>query len=393
MRTAVIVAVARTPIGDFQGSLAKVSADVLGSVVMREVLARSGADASLVDEVIMGNVLPAGLGQNPARQAMLKAELPYSVGALTVNKVCGSGLKAVMLAAQAVQVGDADAVIAGGMENMNQAPYMVPSARSGARMGHTQMIDTMIQDGLWDKPNDVHMGVTAEWVTEKYDVSREAMDAFAAESYVKALAAQEQGLFDWEITPVSIPQRRRDPLVFGRDEIPRPTPLETLARLRPAFDRKNGRVTAGNASKISDGAAAVMVVAEEVARAQGLPILAKIGAQGAAGVAPRDVLVAPIWSIPKVLGKASMSEADLDLHEINEAFATSSVAINRTLDLDESKINVHGGSIALGHPIGASGARILVTLLGALRARDLTTGMATLCLGGGEAVSMIIERV
>ncbi|MBN2800845.1 MAG: acetyl-CoA C-acetyltransferase [Deltaproteobacteria bacterium] len=392
MRNAVIVSYARTPIGEFNGALATTPADVLGGIIMAELIRRAGVEASLVDEVIFGNVLPHGLGQNPARQAVLKGGLPVGTSALTVNKVCGSGLKAIMLAAQAIQVGDADVVLAGGMENMNLAPYFMPKARTGARMGHTQLLDAMVHDGLWDLPNDVHMGTTAEWVTEKFGVTREDMDAFSARSYEKALAAQAAGLFDAEICPVSIPQRKGAPKVFSVDETPRPTPIDVLSKLRPAFKR-DGTVTAGNASKISDGAAGVMVMAEEVALAHGLTPLFRIGAQVAAGVDPKDVLVAPIASIPKLLKKAGLTEADVHLHEINEAFATSSVAINRALNIDEAKVNVHGGSIALGHPIGASGARILTTLLSALTARDQSVGMATLCLGGGEAVSMLVERV
>lgn len=392
MRNAVIVAAARTPIGDFAGALAQTPADVLGGAVLAEVVRRAGIDASLIDEVIMGNVLPHGLGQNPARQAALKGGIPVAAGALTVNKVCGSGLKAVMLAAQAVQVGDADAVLAGGMENMNLAPYYMPKARGGARMGHTELLDAMIHDGLWDVVNDVHMGTTAEWVSANYGVSRQDMDEFAARSYEKAVAAVAAGLFKDELFTLQLPSKKGAPIAFSVDETVRPTSLETLAKLRPAF-KKDGAVTAGNASKISDGAAAVLVMAEEVALAHGLKPLARIGAQGAAGVDPKDVLVAPIWSIPKVLKKAGMNLADIDLHEINEAFATSSVAINRTLAIDEARVNVLGGSIALGHPIGASGARILVTLLNALKIRDQSVGMATLCLGGGEAVSMVIERI
>lgn len=392
MRNAVIVAAARTPIGDFAGALAQTPADVLGGAVLAEVVRRAGIDASLIDEVIMGNVLPHGLGQNPARQAALKGGIPVAAGALTVNKVCGSGLKAVMLAAQAVQVGDADAVLAGGMENMNLAPYYMPKARGGARMGHTELLDAMIHDGLWDVVNDVHMGTTAEWVSANYGVSRQDMDEFAARSYEKAVAAVAAGLFKDELFTLQLPSKKGAPIAFSVDETVRPTSLETLAKLRPAF-KKDGAVTAGNASKISDGAAAVLVMAEEVALAHGLKPLARIGAQGAAGVDPKDVLVAPLWSIPKVLKKAGMNLADIDLHEINEAFATSSVAINRTLAIDEARVNVLGGSIALGHPIGASGARILVTLLNALKIRDQSVGMATLCLGGGEAVSMVIERI
>ena len=392
MRNVVIVSAARTPIGDFAGTLATTPADVLGAVVLEAVVERAGVDKSIVDEVIMGNVLPHGLGQNPARQAMMKAGLPQEGGAFTVNKVCGSGLKAIMLAAQAIACGDADVVAAGGMENMNLAPYLMPKARTGARMGHTQLLDAMVHDGLWDKVNDFHMGMTAELVTRKFEVSREDMDAYAVRSYEKALAAKQAGHFEDEIVPVTIPGRRGKVTVFDQDETPKPTPIEILAKLRAAFDR-NGCVTAGNASKISDGAAAVLLMAEEVALAHDLQPMARILAQGAAGVPLEDVLVAPIQSIPKVLKKAGLEESDIDLHEINEAFATSSVAILRPLGIDEAKVNVHGGAVAIGHPIGASGARVLVTLLHCLRQYDKRYGMASLCLGGGESVSLIVERV
>jgi acetyl-CoA C-acetyltransferase len=392
MRTVHILAAARTPIGDFGGTLSPIPADVLGSVVIREVARRAGVPLEGVDEVIMGNVLPHGLGQNPARQAALKAGVPVTAGALTVNKVCGSGLKAVMLGAQAIACGDAEVVVAGGMENMDLAPYLLPRLRTGARMGDAKVVDAMVRDGLWDVGNDVHMGMTAEWVADKYGVTREDMDRLSAVSYATVLASQAAGLFREEIVPVPIPQRKGEPVPFAQDETPRPTPLETLQGLRPAF-RKDGRVTAGNASKISDGAAAVLLASGEFVQAHGLAPFARVGAQGAAGVDPKDVLVAPIWSIPKVLAKAGLVEADIDLHEINEAFAASSVAILRTLGIAEDKVNVNGGSIALGHPIGASGCRLLVTLLYALEARGLARGMASLCLGGGEAVSLVVERI
>ncbi len=391
MRNVVIVSAARTPIGDFAGTLSSTPADVLGAVVLEAVVERAGVDKAIVDEVIMGNVLPHGLGQNPARQAMMKAGLPQEGGAFTVNKVCGSGLKAIMLAAQAIACGDADVVAAGGMENMNLAPYLMPKARSGARMGNAPVLDAMVFDGLWDKVNDFHMGMTAELVGKKFEVSREDQDAYAAESYVKTLAAQAAGRFVDEIVPVEI-KTRKGVTVFAVDETPKPTPLETLAKLRPAFDR-SGTVTAGNASKISDGAAAVLLMAEEVAAAHGLTPMARVVAQGAAGVPLEDVLVAPIQSIPKVLAKAGLSEDDIDLHEINEAFAVSSVAILRELSIDPAKVNVNGGAVAIGHPIGASGARLMVTLLHALGQNSGRYGMASLCLGGGESVSMIVERL
>ncbi len=392
MRTVVIVSAARTPIGDFAGTLATTPADVLGAVVLEAVVDRAGIDKSLVDEVIMGNVLPHGLGQNPARQAMMKAGLPQEGGAFTVNKVCGSGLKSIMLAAQAIACGDADVVAAGGMENMNLAPYIMPKARTGARMGHTQLLDSMVHDGLWDKVNDFHMGITAELVADKFEVSREDMDAYAADSYVKALTAKEAGRFVDEIVAVEIKGRRGKVTIFDQDETPKPTSFEILAKLRPAFE-KGGSVTAGNASKISDGAAAVLLMAEDVALAHGLTPMARVVAQGAAGVPLEDVLVAPIQSIPKVLAKAGLEESDIGIHEINEAFSVSSVAILRTLGIDEDKVNLHGGAVALGHPIGASGARLMVTLLHALRQHDKRYGMASLCLGGGESVSMIVERI
>jgi acetyl-CoA C-acetyltransferase len=391
MRNVVIVSAARTPIGDFAGTLSSTPADVLGAVVLEAVVERAGVDKAIVDEVIMGNVLPHGLGQNPARQAMMKAGLPQEGGAFTINKVCGSGLKAIMLAAQAIACGDADVVAAGGMENMNLAPYLMPKARAGARMGNTPLLDAMVHDGLWDKVNDFHMGMTAELVTDKFGITREEMDLFAAKSYEKALAAKEAGYFEDEIVPVEI-KTRKGVTVFAEDETPKPTPMETLAKLRAAFER-DGSVTAGNASKISDGAAAVLLMAEEVAQARGLKPMARVVAQGAAGVPLEDVLVAPIQSIPKVLKKAGLEESDIDLHEINEAFATSSCAIAKTLEIDDSKVNVHGGAVALGHPIGASGARVLVTLLYCLERYDKRYGMASLCLGGGESVSMIVERV
>ncbi len=391
MREVVIVSACRTPIGNFQGTLAKIPATTLGKVVILEAISRAGITKEDVDEVIMGNVLPAGLGQNPARQAMLQAELPYGVGALTVNKVCGSGLKAVMLAAQAIAVGDADVVVAGGMENMDLAPYYLPKARAGYRMGDGSLVDGMVHDGLWDVVNDFHMGMSAELVAERYGVTREDQDRFAARSYELALAAQEAGRLDAEIVPVTVPRRKKDPVVFDKDEVPRPTTMEALARLRPVF-KKGGTVTAGNASKISDGAAALVLMARDEAEAKGLEIKAKVVAQAAAGIDPKYVLVAPIYAVPKVLAKAGLEVGDIDLWEINEAFASSSVAVERELGIDPAKINVNGGSIALGHPIGASGARVLTTLLYAMEQRDARLGLATLCLGGGEAVALVVDR-
>ncbi|MEW5724487.1 MAG: acetyl-CoA C-acetyltransferase [Thermodesulfobacteriota bacterium] len=391
MREPVIVSAVRTAIGAFAGALSEVPATKLGAMVINEALNRAGLEKEAVSEVIMGNVLPAGLGQNPARQAMLQAGLPYGVGAITVNKVCGSGLKTVMLAAQAVACGDAEVVVAGGLENMNQAPYYLFQARTGYRMGDAKAVDGMIHDGLWDHFNDFHMGMSAELCAEKYKVTREDMDRFAADSYAKALRAQATGAFAAEIMPVETPQRKGPPLVFDRDEVVRETPFEALAGLKPAF-KKDGVVTAGNASKISDGAAAVVVTSDVYAERHGLKIMARIGAQCSDGLDPKYVLVAPMLAIPKALVKAGLKKEDIDLFEINEAFASSSVAINRELELDTGKVNVNGGAVALGHPIGASGARVLVTLLYALAARQAVRGLASLCLGGGEAVALIVER-
>jgi acetyl-CoA C-acetyltransferase len=392
MRDVVIVSAVRTAVGGFAGTLANISATELGAMAINESLSRAGLPQEAADEVIMGNVLPAGLGQNPGRQAMLKAGLPYGTGAITVNKVCGSGLKAVMLAAQAVACNDADVIVAGGLENMNQAPYYMLKARTGYRMGSAKAVDGMVHDGLWDHINDFHMGMSAELCAEKYGVTRQDQDEFAFASYEKALAAQAAGLFDDEIMPVEIPQRKGDPLVFNKDEVVRPTSMADLEKLPPAFKRDNGSVTAGNASKISDGAAAVVVTSAEYAEKNNLQVLARVGAQASDGLDPKYVLVAPMLAIPKVLKKAGLTTNDIDLYEINEAFSSSSVAINRELDLDTSKINVNGGSVAVGHPIGASGARVLVTLLYAMKNRNARRGLASLCLGGGEAVALIVER-
>ncbi len=391
MREIVIASAVRTPIGDFNGVLRDISAVELGSVVIAEALRRAGLQASAVDEVIMGNVLPTGLGQNPARQAMLKAGVHEDAGAITVNKVCGSGLKAVMLAAQAIACGDADIIVAGGMENMNQAPYYLEKARFGYRMGSAPIIDGMIHDGIWDVVSDFHMGAAAEISTRKYSVSREDMDAFACQSARRALASIKDGRFAEEIVPVAVPQRKGDPLMVTADETPKPVTMEGLAKLRPAF-KKDGFVTAGNASKISDGAAALVVMSRERADSLGIEPLATVGAQGSAGMALEDVLMTPLKSIPKVLKKAGLQIGDIDLHEINEAFATTTVAIARELGIPQEKLNVNGGAVALGHPIGASGARVLVTLLHAMKQGGAKTGMASLCLGGAEAVSLIVTR-
>jgi acetyl-CoA C-acetyltransferase len=392
MREAVIVSACRTAIGDFNGGLKDVSARKLGALVLTEALRRSGFAPEEVDEAILGCVLPHGQGQNPARQAVIEARLPLKIECLTINKVCGSGLKAVMLAAHAVQCGDAEVVVAGGMENMNQAPFLLPRARYGYRMGAGKMLDGMVWDGLWDVNNDMHMGMTAERVAEKFKVSREDMDRFAAGSYARALAAQRAGKFKTEIVPVPLEGGKKGPATFEVDEIPRETPPETLAGLRPAFKKDGGVVTAGNSSKIADGAAALVVTTPERAARAGARVLARVVAQGASAQEPLDVLVTPILSIPKVLKKANLGVGDIDLHEVNEAFSVSTVAVQRTLEIPAERLNVHGGAIALGHPIGASGARVLVTLLHALADRGLKRGMASLCLGGGEAVSMIVER-
>jgi acetyl-CoA C-acetyltransferase len=392
MKDVVIVSACRTAIGDFGGSLATLPSTRLGAIVIKEAIERAGIDRGDVEEVIMGCVLPHGLGQNPARQSMVLAGLPWEVGALTVNKVCGSGLKAVMLAAQAIQCGDADVVVAGGHENMNLCPYLLDKARTGYRMNNGRVIDGMVHDGLWDHINDFHMGVSAELVAEKYGVSREDMDAFALASYEKAWKSIDSGRFKAEIVPIEVPAGKGQTRVFDKDEIPlRPprTDAEGLARLRPAF-KQGGGVTAGNASKISDGAAALVLMSREKANALGCKPLVRVGAQGAAGIDMKYVLVAPIYSIPKVLAKEGLKVGDVDLHEINEAFSASSVAINRELGLDPEKVNVHGGSVALGHPIGASGARVLTTLIYAMKERGAKVGEASLCLGGGEAVTLLV---
>ncbi len=392
MREVVIAGAVRTAIGAFNGTLGSTPATELGAMVINGVLGRAGLDKDVVDEVIMGNVLPAGLGQNPGRQAMLKAGLPYGTGAITVNKVCGSGLKAVMLGAQAIAVGDAEVIVAGGLENMNLAPYYLLQARSGFRMGSGQAVDGMIHDGLWDHINDFHMGMSAELCAEKYGVSREDQDEFAARSYAKAVETKKNGGFEAEIMEVTVPKRKGDPIIFKEDEVVRATSLDDLKKLRPAFKKDGGGVTAGNASKISDGAAAVVLTSADYARKMGLKILARVGAQASDGLDPKYVLVAPMLAIPKVLKKADLDIGDIDLWEINEAFSASSVAVNRELGINPDLVNVKGGSVALGHPIGASGARVLVTLLYAMAEREARRGLATLCLGGGEAVALIVER-
>ncbi|MBV4459038.1 acetyl-CoA C-acetyltransferase [Pseudomonas sp. COR58] len=392
MQDVVIVAATRTAIGSFQGSLATVCAVDLGAAVIRRLLEQTGLDGAQVDEVIMGQVLTAGAGQNPARQAAIKAGLPHAVPAMTLNKVCGSGLKALHLGAQAIRCGDADVIIAGGQENMSLANYVMPGARTGLRMGHAQIVDTMISDGLWDAFNDYHMGITAENLVDKYGISREQQDAFAAASQQKAAAAIEAGRFADEITPILIPQRKGDPVAFKTDEQPRgDTTAESLAKLRPAF-KKDGSVTAGNASSLNDGAAAVIMMSAEKAKALGLPVLAKIAAYANAGVDPAIMGIGPVSATRRCLDKAGWSLDQLDLIEANEAFAAQSLAVAKDLQWDLAKVNVNGGAIALGHPIGASGCRVLVTLLHEMLKRDAKKGLATLCIGGGQGVALALER-
>lgn len=392
MHDVVIVAATRTAIGSFQGSLANVSAVDLGAAVIRQLLEQTGLDGAQVDEVIMGQVLTAGAGQNPARQAAIKAGLPHAVPAMTLNKVCGSGLKALHLGAQAIRCGDAEVIIAGGQENMSLSNYIMPAARTGLRMGHAQIVDTMISDGLWDAFNDYHMGITAENLVDKYQISREQQDAFAAASQQKAAAAIEAGRFVDEITPILIPQRKGDPVAFKVDEQPRgDTTAESLAKLRPAF-KKDGSVTAGNASSLNDGAAAVILMSAEKAKALGLPVLAKIAAYANAGVDPAIMGIGPVSATRRCLDKAGWSIDQLDLIEANEAFAAQSLAVAKDLQWDLAKVNVNGGAIALGHPIGASGCRVLVTLLHEMLKRDAKKGLATLCIGGGQGVALALER-
>ncbi|CAI8831648.1 MULTISPECIES: acetyl-CoA C-acetyltransferase [unclassified Pseudomonas] len=392
MQEVVIVAATRTAIGSFQGSLANVSAVDLGAAVIRQLLAQTGLDPAEVDEVIMGQVLTAGAGQNPARQASIKAGLPFAVPAMTLNKVCGSGLKALHLGAQAIRCGDADVIIAGGQENMSLSNYVMPGARTGLRMGHAQIVDTMISDGLWDAFNDYHMGITAENLADKYNLTREQQDAFAAASQQKAVAAIEAGRFADEITPILIPQRKGDPLSFATDEQPRAgTTAESLGKLKAAF-KKDGSVTAGNASSLNDGAAAVILMSAEKAKALGLPVLAKIAAYANAGVDPAIMGIGPVSATRRCLDKAGWTIDQLELVEANEAFAAQSLAVAKDLEWDLNKVNVNGGAIALGHPIGASGCRVLVTLLHEMIKRDAKKGLATLCIGGGQGVALALER-
>ncbi|MDF2037276.1 acetyl-CoA C-acetyltransferase [Cytobacillus oceanisediminis] len=387
----VIVSAVRTAIGSFNGSLKDVSAPELGAIAIKGALEKAGVTPDQIDEVILGNVLQAGLGQNPARQAALKAGLPESVSAMTINKVCGSGLKAVHLAAQAILAGDAEAVIAGGMENMSQAPYILKNARNGFKMGDQKLIDSMISDGLWCAFNDYHMGVTAENLCSKYELSREEQDEFAAASQEKAAKAIEEGKFKDEIVPVEIPQRKGDPIVFDTDEYPKKgTTAEKLAGLRPAF-KKDGSVTAGNASGINDGAAVLLVMSKKKADALGLKSLVTIKGNASAGVDPSIMGIGPVAAVKKALEKASVSMDELELIEANEAFAAQSLAVDRELRFNKEILNVNGGAIALGHPIGASGARILVTLIHEMQKRQAKKGLATLCIGGGQGVATVVE--
>ena len=392
MRDAVILSAVRVPTGKFLGALKSFKAPQLGAMVVAEAVNRAGIEPGVVDEVIMGNVISAGLGQAPARQAAIGAGLPPQVAALTINKVCGSGLKAVMLAAQGIATGDADVVVAGGMESMSNAPYLLTRAREGLRLGPGEVVDAMIHDGLWEAYEDYHMGCCGEIVAEKYGVGRREQDEFALESHRRAVAAIKAGKFKDEILPVPIPQKKGDPVLFDADEAPREdTSLESLGKLKPAF-KEGGTVTAGNAPGVNDGAAALVVTSAERAKALGRKPMARIVAQAVSGVEPKMVMMSPVGAVRKLWEKTGWNPEQVDLFELNEAFAVQAVAVSRELGLDPAKVNVNGGAVALGHPIGASGARVLTTLLYAMRARRARRGLATLCLGGGGAVSMLVER-
>lgn len=395
MENPVILSAVRTPVGKFMGGLASFSANELGAIVVREAVRRAGIDPKQVDEAIMGNVVQAGLGQNPARQAALKGGLDPRVAAMTINKVCGSGLKAVALAAQAVTLGESEMVVAGGMESMTNAPYLIKGARTGFRLGNAELIDSMINDGLWDAYENFHMGVTAELVAEKYQISREEQDRYALESHRRAVHAINSCYVTDQIIPIEITQKKGPALVIKTDESPREdSSLETLARLKPAFKKEGGTVTAGNAPGTNDGAAAVVVTSENMAARLGKQSLARIVAQATSGVEPKWVMMAPVEAVEKLLAKTGWDrDKDVDLYELNEAFAVAAIAVTRQLKLDPAKVNVNGGAVAIGHPIGASGARILVTLLYELQRRNLKRGIAALCLGGGNAVALAIERL
>ncbi|MFZ1008797.1 MAG: acetyl-CoA C-acetyltransferase [Candidatus Sulfotelmatobacter sp.] len=390
----VIISGCRTPVGKFQGSLADFSAPKLGAIVVREAVKRAGLNSDQVDECIMGNVLPAGLGQNPARQAAIFGGLSSATGAMTINKVCGSGLKAVALAAQAVQTGNSSIVVAGGMESMTNAPYLLPQARKGYRLGNGQVIDSMVHDGLWDIYNDYHMGITGENVAEKYGITREEQDEFAVHSHRKAVAAMKECRFKSQIVPVEIPAKKKGepPVLFEKDESAREdTTIETLRSLKPAF-KKDGTVTAGNAPGVNDGAAAVVVTSAKRAKELGAQPMVRIIAQATSGVEPKWVMMAPVDAVRKIWEKTGWKTDEVDLYELNEAFSVQALGVMRELGLDPHKVNVNGGAVAIGHPIGASGARVLVTLIYEMIRRDVKRGIAALCLGGGNAVAMAVER-
>jgi len=394
MESPVILSAVRTPIGRFMGGLSPLSAPELGAIVVKEAVCRGGIDPKQVDEAVMGNVVQAGLGQNPARQAALKAGLDPRVAAMTINKVCGSGLKAVALAAQAATLGESEIIVAGGMESMSNAPYLMKGARTGFRLGNAQLIDSMINDGLWDAYEDFHMGVTAELVAEKYGITREEQDRYALESHRRAIHAIKSCFVTDQIIPVEIGQKKGPAVIIKSDESPREdTSLDALAKLRPAFKKEGGTVTAGNAPGTNDGAAAVVVTGENTAARLGKTPMARIVAQAVSGVEPKWVMMAPVDAVERLLVKTRWDRhRDVDLYELNEAFAVAAIAVTRQLELDPSKVNVNGGAVALGHPIGASGARILVTLLYELQRRNLKRGIAALCLGGGNAVALAVER-
>ena len=391
-RQSVIVAAKRTPIGAFQGNLSSVLAPKLGAIAIKAVVEETGIDKSQINEVIMGNVLSAGIGQAPARQASIQAGLPNSVEALTINKMCGSGLKAVMMADQVIRGGDADVVIAGGMESMSNAPYLLQNARAGQRLGHGKMIDSMIHDGLWDAYNDTHMGNCAEMLSKDRNYTREAQDEFAVTSYKRAQKAQAEGVFDSEIVSVEIPQRKGNPIKVSEDEEPGKARFDKISTLRPAFE-KDGAITAANASKLNDGAAAVLIMSAEKANELGLSPIARINAQASAAHEPEWFTTAPGKAIGKVLEKANLSANDIDLWEINEAFSVVTMAAIDDFKIDPAKVNIYGGAVAMGHPIGASGARIFTTLLNGMTRTDAKYGLATLCIGGGEASALIVEKV
>jgi len=393
LRQPVILSAVRTPVGKFQGALSSFSATELGARVVSEVTHRAGIEPDSVDEVIMGNVVQAGLGQNPARQTALRGGLHPRVAAMTINKVCGSGLKAVVLAAQSVMLGESDIIVAGGMESMSNCPYLLPDARGGYRIGDRQVVDSMIHDGLWDVYEDFHMGMTAELVAEKYKISREEQDKFALQSHQRAVQAMNSCFVESQILPIDVPQKKGEAIVLRRDESPRSdASLEALAKLRPVF-KKDGTVTAGNAPGTNDGAAAVVVASEDTAARLGKTPMARIVAQAVSGVEPKWVMMAPVEAVEKLLRKTGWDrDRDVDLYELNEAFAVQAIAVMRELRLDPAKVNVNGGAVAIGHPIGASGARILVTLLYEMQRRGVRRGIAALCLGGGNAVALAVER-